>query len=272
MKNYIYTSILILLLNFRVISQEIEINGIIADAETKNLIEFVNIGILNKNIGTISNLNGEFNLRMSNTFSNDSLTISHINYYNAKVSIKDFKNQTIILNPKTNQLPEVVISNRKNKKRKIGVKSYNPFLFLGSISEGNDIIENAQKINVPDTRIKVSYVNLYLKKGFQSDSSFIRVNFYKNVENTPGEKIVFENIVKKKQIEPGWLKIDLTENDVYIEEDFFVGVEFIPDFKNQMNVYMGAILSRGKGYTRNSSQGKWDKLPGASSINVEIEY
>lgn len=83
---------------------------------------------------------------------------------------------------------------------------------------------------------------------------------------------MFQNLVQKKQIEPGWLKIDLTQHHIYLEEDFFLGVEFLPDFQNKMEVYLGAKLTKGKGYSRTSSQGQWNKLDGASTINVEIEY
>ncbi len=272
MKNYFCLFILFPFLTLQTYSQTIEMNGIVIDSETKNPIEFVNIGILNKNKGTISNLNGEFNLSVSKELSNDSLTISHVSYYTIKIPIKNFKDQTISLEPKTNELSEVIISNRKKRNRKIGVKSYNPLLWLGAISEDMDIIENAQRINIPDKSVKVKYVNIYLRSGFKSDSSFVRINFYKNVDNRPDEKIVFENIVQKKKIEPGWLQIDLTKQNVYIEEDFFVGVEFIPDFKNKLEVYIGAILTKGKGYSRRNSQGEWNKLQGASTINVEIEY
>jgi hypothetical protein len=272
MKNYFCLFILFPFLTLQTYSQTIEMNGIVIDSETKNPIEFVNIGILNKNKGTISNLNGEFNLSVSKELSNDSLTLSHVSYYTIKIPIKNFKDQTISLEPKTNELSEVIISNRKKRNRKIGVKSYNPLLWLGAISEDMDIIENAQRINIPDKSVKVKYVNIYLRRGFKSDSSFVRINFYKNVDNRPDEKIVFENIVQKKKIEPGWLQIDLTKQNVYLEEDFFVGVEFIPDFKNKLEVYIGAILTKGKGYSRRNSQGEWNKLQGASTINVEIEY
>jgi hypothetical protein len=246
--------------------------GIITDSETKKPIEFVNIGILNRNKGTVSNIKGEFNLGVSNKFLNDSLTISHVNYYPVRIPIGNFKNETIFLDPRTNELSEVIVTNKRKRNRKIGVKSYNPLLWLGAISEDMDIIENAQRINIPDKTVRVKYVNIYLRTGFKSDSSFVRINFYKNVDNKPGEKIVFENIVHKKKIEPGWLQIDLTKRYIYLEEDFFVGVEFIPDFKNPLEVYIGAILTKGKGYSRRSSQGQWNKLHGASTINVEIDY
>lgn len=272
MKNYIYTFILFQLLTFQSFSQEIEMDGIIADSETENPVEFVNIGVLHKNKGTISNLNGKFKLSVSKKFLNDSLTISHINYYPVKIPIENFNNKTIFLEPKTNELSEVIVSNKKKRNRKIGVKSYNPLLWLGAISEDMDIIENAQRINIPDKTVRVKYINIYLRAGFKSDSSFVRINFYKNVDNKPDEKIIFENIVQKKKIEPGWLQIDLTEQYIYLKEDFFIGVEFIPDFKNKLEVYIGAILTKGKGYSRRNSLGKWNKLQGASTINVEIEY
>lgn len=272
MNNYIYTFILFQLVAFQSFSQEISMKGIIADSETKSPIEFVNIGVLNKNKGTISNLNGQFKLVVSRRFSNDSLTISHINYYAIKIAIENFGNKTIFLEAKTNELIEVVVSNKKKRNRKIGVKSYNPLLWLNAISEDMDIIENAQRINIPNKTVRVKYVNIYVRSGFTSDSSFVRINFYKNVYNKPDEKIIFQNIVGKKKIEPGWLQIDLTGQDIYLEEDFFVGVEFIPDFKNKLEVYIGAILTKGKGYSRTNSQGKWNKLQGASTINVEIEY
>jgi len=272
MKKIFYILILLHLVFLQSFSQEIEMNGIITDAKTKQPVEFVNIGILNKNKGTISNLQGEFNLSFTNKFLNDSLTISHVNYYSVKIPVKSLKNQIIYLEPKTNELYEVVISSKKKKNKVIGVKSYNPLLWLGAISKDMDIIENAQRINIPDKSVRVKFVNIYLRAGFKTDSSFVRINFYKNVDNSPDEKIIFENIIQKKKIEPGWLQIDLTKHYIYLEEDFFVGVEFLPDFKNPLEVYIGAILTKGKGYSRRNSQGKWNKLQGASTINVEIEY
>ncbi|ETN94093.1 carboxypeptidase-like regulatory domain-containing protein [Zhouia amylolytica] len=268
------TTFLAIFINNNVVAQEIKMSGIITCSKTNEPIEFVNIGVFNKNKGTVTDQKGRFTIVLSKEFLNDSLTISHVGYKTLKIPVQRANNIFFTLQPKANQLSEVVvISNKKKKNRKIGVKSYNPLLWLTAISEDNDIIENAQKINIPNKSIvKINYVNIYLRRGIDTESSFIRVNFYKNLNDLPGERILFENIVKKKKMEPGWLQIDLTEFNVYIKEDFFIGIEFLPDFKNTQSVYMGAILSKGKGFSRRSSQGKWEKLPGASAINVEIEF
>jgi len=273
MNKLIYYLAIFQLINFSAFSQEIEMSGTIINADNKATIEFVNIGILNKNKGTVSNKNGKFSLKLSKDFSGDSLTISHISYETVKITVENSKNLVIRLQPKANELEEVFVINKKKKSRKFGIKSYNPLLWLGTISEEKDILENAQRINIPDeTTVRVKYVNLYLRTGFESDSCYVRLNFYKNSNDAPGDRIIFENITRNKKIEPGWLQIDLTKNDIYIQEDFFIGVEFMPDFIKPRELYLGAILTKGKGYSRKNSQGEWKKLEGASTLNVEVEY
>jgi len=272
MKRNFHLFFLVQIFASQVFSQNIEMGGIIMDSKTQAPIEFVNIGIQNKNKGTISNLDGKFHLEIPKKFSKDSLTISHVNYETLKIPIRSIKDKTLYLEPRTNELPEVLISNKKKRHTKVGVKSYNTLLWARTMSKDMDIIEMAQRINIPNKSVKVNYANIYLRRGFEADSSYIRINFYKNVDDSPGEKIIFQNIIQKKRIEPGWIQLDLTKYDIYLDEDFFVSLEFIPDFKKNTEIYAGAILTKGKGYSRINSQGVWGKLSGAYSINVEIEY
>lgn len=249
-------------------------NGIILDAENQEPIEFVNIGILNKNQGTISSPKGEFNLTLPKEFKTDSITISHINYLPVKILAKSFKNQTIFLNPKTTELSEVVVSNKKIKNRKIGIKSYNRLLSTRVTSKSTDIIELAQLINIPSEEVKVKAVNFNIRKWSEVEGVKVRINFYENVDNRPSEKIIYKNIIQEipTERESDWIRIDLNSYDIYISKDFFVGIEFIPNFKNPTIVDLGGILTKGKGYRRENSLGIWEKLNGAASINVEIAY
>ena len=267
-------AILTITLNFLGYAQNIKMNGLIIDSDTKEPVEFVNIGILNKNKGTISNLKGEFNLTIPKRFETDSITISHINYYSVKILATNFKNRTVFLEPKTTELSEVVLSNKKRKIRKIGVKSYSRLLSMRVISENNDIIEAAQRINIPNEEIKVKAVNFAIRKWSEVDGVKVRINFYENVNDAPQKKIVFKNIVAEipSQKNSDWIHIDLNKKDIYISQDFFVGIEFIPNFENPTIVDLGAILTKGKGYKRENSLGSWTKLNGGASINVEIEY
>lgn len=260
-------------MSFFTFSQEIVMSGKLINPETNHPIEFANIGVINKNKGTVSNLDGKFSIKFSNEFAGDSLTISHVIYKTVKIPIKNSENLVVQLQPNENVLSEVVVHNKKKKNRKIGVKTYNPLLWVSTVSKEMDIIESAKQIKIPDNRtVRVKNINFYLRRGFETDSAFIRINFYKNDGNYPGEKIIFENIIQRKLIEQGWVNIDLKKYSVYLEEDFFVGVEIIPNSNKPLEVFMGAILTKGNAFIRKSSLGKWQNAGGAQSVNVEIEY
>ncbi|MGB5930281.1 MAG: carboxypeptidase-like regulatory domain-containing protein [Cyclobacteriaceae bacterium] len=273
MKRSVCSFILFQLISLYAFSQEIEMSGLLIDSETNNPIEFANIGVVNKYKGTVSGLDGRFKIKFSQEFASDSLTISHVTYEPVKIPITNSKDLVILLQPNENKLPEVVVTHRKTKTRKIGVKSYNPLLWVSISSEELDIIESAKQIRIPNNKtVRVNGVNFYLRRGFEIDSAFIRINFYENLDHRPGEKIIFENIIQRKHIEQGWVNIDLTKYAVFLEEDFFVGVEIIPDSKKPREVYMGAILTKGNAFMRNSSLGSWTDIEGAQSINVDVEY
>lgn len=249
-------------------------SGTILDSQNKKHIEFVNIGIFNKNQGTITNTKGEFNLTVPKEFEGDSITISHLNYYPIKILATNFKNRTIHLEPKTLDLEEVVVSNRKRKTKKIGIKSYGKFLSMRVVSKNNDIVEAAQRINVPEKEVKVKAVNIAIRKWSELKGVKVRINFYENVDNHPKNRIVMKNIIAEipTRRDSDWIRIDLSKKDIYISQDFFIGIEFIPNFKNPTIVDLGGILTKGKGYRRESSLGSWTKLNGGASINAEIEY
>lgn len=269
-----YIFLLFLLFGYQLFSQETEMNGTIVDSKNQKPIEFVNIGVLYKNQGTISNSNGEFTLTLSKNFKNDSLTISHVNFYSVKIPVARLESQLIYLEPKTTELAEVIVSNKKKRTRKTGVKSYSRLLSMRVISKSNDIIEAAQRIKIPSKAILIKAVNFNIRKWSKVDGVNVRINFYKNVDNAPGEKIIHRNIVHEIPLktELGWIGLDLSDHGIYITQDFFVGIEFIPNFKTPTIVDLGCILSKGKGYSRENSLGSWGKLNGGASINVEIEY
>ena len=54
------------------------IKGVVINATNNQPIEFVNIGIVEKNIGTVTNLNGKFNLFVDSAYDNDTLMFSVI--------------------------------------------------------------------------------------------------------------------------------------------------------------------------------------------------
>ena len=103
-------------------------DGVIKNAQTNEPIPYVNIGILNRDKGTVSNENGEFTLEIPNEFINDTIKISSIGYesriFIANEFIKTLKeNKNITLSEKVIELNEVVVSNKKLKEKILGNKT-----------------------------------------------------------------------------------------------------------------------------------------------------
>ena len=104
------------------VDAQIQISGIVVNIETNQPVEFANIGIPNANQGTVSNQEGKFKLEVPMEFSGDSITISHINYYSARIPVSNLESGTILLMPKTNELAEVIVSPGKKDNEKLGLK------------------------------------------------------------------------------------------------------------------------------------------------------
>ncbi len=86
------------------------INGIILDDNDNSTLPFSTVSILNKSVGTVSNLDGEFSFRIKEDYFNDTLAISHLGYEPLILNISDTDTNTRFkLLPKTISLQEIFI-------------------------------------------------------------------------------------------------------------------------------------------------------------------
>ena len=101
--------LLLFLISFNVFAQEKTISGEIKDSENNSTLEYVNIGIVNKNTGTVSNSKGIFSLKLNEKVSlNDTIVFSHVGYESKKIVVNQLKstNNSIVLKPSENTLFE----------------------------------------------------------------------------------------------------------------------------------------------------------------------
>ena len=112
----------------------ITINGIVKDQRNRTTLEYVNISVPGTNIGTITNTDGEFSLKISKAYKSLYLEISHIGYITSKLPLKPTNGDKHVfyLNPNSIILEEVIVSPVYPRKLveqaidKIG-DNYNPF-------------------------------------------------------------------------------------------------------------------------------------------------
>ena len=227
MKNVI--SFVFLLINCIAHSQEYEVTGKIINSKTQEKIEFVNIGISNKGVGTVSNENGLFNLKLNELVNtSDSIIFSHIGYQTKIIKVAKFstKETTILLEPETTILKEVSIAKTKTPKPKK----------IGRSSKGLGLLHSNfytyYEKDVDDRLSKEIGMQLKIKRNCEIDSLTFnitsndfkklkfRVNFYKIENGKPTDIIVHQNIIfeiNNKFL--GWFSVNLKPYDIFFKDD-----------------------------------------------------
>lgn len=263
-----YRIIILVLLNINFLyGQETKISAQILD-KNNNKIKFANIGIKDKDLGTISDENGLFSIYIPENNLEDTLTISYVGYNEFKFKINDVianKIRQFVLEESINELSEVVILLDKIKEVAIGTKSYSSMV-AGYVRVNNDknkdIQEFAKEINInKPIKIKSLSVNLFNVK---VKTAKFRINFYSIKNNLPFENISQQNIILTHDIESGWNKFDISDYDVKLAKSFFISLEYIPDNDNTDEPFRYSGQLFGRSVTRASSLGNWNTKKGLS--------
>ncbi len=240
------------------------IDGIIKNANTKDPVPYVNIGILNRNKGTVSNEKGEFALEIPKTFTNDTIRISSIGYstkhYVANEFIKILRETgNISLSEKEIELNEVIVADKKLKEKVIGNKTKSRMMRGGfKNSELGNELGIKIKIKRSPTYINKFHANLTSNTGEQMK---FRLNFYSINKGLPGDRIINESIIFQIDVNEGKFTLDLSKYNIIVENDFFLTIELIENKGPKENeVFFSAGLLGNATVTRLTSQAKWEKV------------
>jgi len=250
--------------------------GQVIDAVTKEPLPYVNIGLLNKNIGTVSDETGYFELEV-NTEQNsrDTLRFSMIGFETKSYTLNDFINQNeieVYLAEKSTALDEVILSSkRKNYQTKIlGNKTTSKALYAAFTSNklGNEMgfIVRARKHPMILKKFNISLVeNDYGPIKF-------RLNIYDVLNGLPNKTLLKDNIFIETEESSGIVSLDLTPYEIILDQDFFIAIEWIEDLGPGKLYFSGGFFGAPL-FAREVSQGTWEKIGTASvGMNVEVRY
>ena len=250
--------------------------GQVIDAATKEPLPYVNIGLLNKNIGTVSDETGYFELEV-NTEQNsrDTLRFSMIGFETKSYTLNDFINQNeieVYLTEKSTALDEVILSSkRKNYQTKIlGNKTTSKALYAAFTSNklGNEMgfIVRARKHPMILKKFNISLVeNDYGPIKF-------RLNIYDVLNGLPNKTLLTDNLFIETEESSGIVSLDLTPYEIIIDQDFFIAIEWIEDLGPGKLYFSGGFFGAPL-FAREVSQGTWEKIGTASvGMNVEVRY
>ena len=268
MKKIVLLGALMCLLILNVSAQEI--SGTVKDAQSGEPLEYVNVGIIGKNAGTVTDSNGQFKLPLNDNNA-DSLKISMIGYVPKTYAVKDYVSGSVISLPVDNRrLAEVTITGKKLKLAVLGNLTRSTTTDAGfTTNELGHEIGAIIKIKKSPTYLKQFNAALAHEA---TDSIKVRLNFYTVKNGLPDKIIQGQNIfvtIKKGQQD---ISVDLTPYNIVVSDNFFAGIEWIQNSKGSGLMFSASLLSSPI-ITRETSQANWEKLSLVGlGFNVLVAY
>lgn len=273
----VFLSIIIGFISIIVYSQEKIISGKVLNFENSEPLAYVNIGIKNKTVGTVSNDNGLFKLSLNDKVtSKDTIVFSFIGFKTEKYLVSELNKikEPILLQPKNTELDEVVVSSKKIKlkSKKIGRTSKGLGLMHSNFYSyyEKDVDDRLSKERGMKFKMRknchIKDLNFNITSNDFKSLKF-RVNFYKIQDGLPTDLIVQENIIFEiKDNFLGWFKVDLEPYKIYLREkteEVAVTIQWLESVKENKKSKYFAISTASSpthtAYFREKAMDSWNK-------------
>jgi len=237
--------------------------GQVLSSETNFGIGFVNVGIIGRNIGTVSDESGNFTINLDNIYDNDSIRFSMIGYESKSFLVGNFKENSIrniYLSPRSYFLTEVKVFYHKAREIRLGTPVISNTLRSGFSS--NDLgSELGINVNVKK-QVILKNINLNVAT-CTFDSITYRLNIYQLVNTTEFKNILTEPIYisfSKDKINKV-ITFDLRKYSIIIEGNVLITLELYKDLGEGSLLFHTQFFT-GSTYHRKTSEGKWTVASG----------
>jgi hypothetical protein len=153
------------------------ISGTVKDIYSKKKIEYVSVSASGTHVGTVTNEDGEFALKLANDSKVNEIELSCIGYYNARITVSRdgrMQNRTYYITPQSFQLSEIEVFSWQNPRDLVKAAlskvnqnySMNPNLFTGFYRE--TIQKRHKYINISEAIVHL-YKGSYKTTDVESD-------------------------------------------------------------------------------------------------------
>jgi len=262
----------LLIITFTCYSQK-AILGIIHESKTGQPVQYVNVGFINKGIGTISKIDGSFLLEINtDLLSSDSLLVSMIGYKRQKYSIENLFKDTlkIFLESDPISIKEVVI--KPKTKRQIGSLSTSKRMgiYWGSHSSLGGEVGRLIKINKNHSKIDRFKLHVITNNW---DSVKYRIHVYSIKDGKPHEDHVKQNIYFVIKNTTGIVSFDFSDYNIIVDRDVILSLELLETYGKKKGLIRISAGLTGKTYSRYVSQDKWTINKGVHlGIETQVSY
>ena len=228
------------------------IQGSVLDAATKEPLSFVQIGVVNKNIGVLSDETGQFRLDSQKFQESDSLIFSYLGYETRTILLKELMNSSeVSLNKQVFSLPKInVKAEALTKNKTIGYnKTTSKLITVGWSGMSKNLIDNpvgerGAIIKLKGKTALVKNVNFHIADN-EFDSITCRIHLYTIKNGLPDKEITKENIFVQTTKKYGWVKVPLDHLQIIIQEDIIVTIEWVKAWKKEPIIGEGLHFSAG---------------------------
>lgn len=248
--------------------------GILLDSATGQPLEFANIGIIGKGIGTVSNEKGEYSFPFPDSLVNGKVRISLIGYSPRTFGVAEFGSLAEVrLSESSVMLKEVSVSVKPLKIKISGNNTRTKIVSAGfkHNSLGSEI---GIKLSIRHPQTHVRKVMINVNANTLDTLPMFRFNLYKaDADGYPGENMLSHNIIITPSERTGYIEFDLTPYTIYVDEDVFITLEWIKDLGDVTGLYFSTKLAGNSTYYRQTSQDKWGKLNAVGvGLHAEVAY
>lgn len=290
------STLLVLFLAAQIFGQQ-DYKGRIVDSKTGEPIPFVNIGVFEKEIGTVSDEDGIFHLPLNDAriLQSDKILFSSLGYQTIEIQINQVElvyNEypEIKMVPTNVELEGVVVSDKANYMvpETVGYSNKGEEVFgywKDNIALGGEL---GTKVVVRNGLRRLDRF-IFEVWANPSDSLMLRINVYDNDGtlarpktnlNRSGENILYTLTRNERMV-----SIDLKPFEIFVENDFIISLELLQVYDSEeVGLILAAVkdLSKEKmqlerqgwtkvedeghgSYRKYASQGKWERI---SDLNM----
>ena len=262
--------------------------GKVVDLATNEPLAYVNVGVVGRPLGTITDETGAFALETTGLPVEATVRFSMIGYIAKTYTVQnllDNNGKTIELESAPIQLSEVVV--RPGKPRKIG-ETKNALMGVagwGGVEQGKGN-EIGIKMELGESPVQVKSLHMHIfKQSF--DTCLLRLHIRNVIDELPGDELLTQNIYLPITKESGWVEIDLSQYQLVFNGDIVLSFEWISAKGDNKNKYysvrsygkklppkpvflFSTSKNRGISYTRWGSEMRWRQSESASCFYLTV--
>ena len=252
------------------------VNGSVQNEDKQNLTGAI-VSVEESNIGVVTDENGLFSIDLTDIDKSKYIVAYLGGYESYRIKVSDFinlKKPIITLKGKVIDLKEVGISPKKMSEKNLGVRKKSAIEYCGYDSELDKYLFKEYAIKIKNKKkIKLKNINITLTNYNIETPILLMFDIYNDKNDFPNESLLEETLSKlisNSDIKNNEISLDVSDKNIWIEEDFYVSVRTANDFKGKL-ILSGNVFAFSQDTYYRLYNGNWTKYSsGAPSINVDV--